>query len=134
MGLVAWHAQLADIVAGPAVIGAVALPWLVAFVATQVVEVPIYLLAQRRGPSERNLSARLWIAFAPSAITHPIAWGLGLILHPFWVHALVAETFAVVVEALWLRRRGVPQATWWSLTANAASVAIFIFARSLLRG
>jgi len=37
-----------------------------------------------------------------------------------------------VIEALWLRRHGVPQAAWWSLTANAASVAAFIAARPLL--
>lgn len=106
--------------------------WLLAFAATQLVEIPIYLLAQRRAPAPPRFAAQLWIAFAASAITHPIAWGLGAVLRPFWLHALVAETFAVVIEALWLRRHGVPQAAWWSLTANAASVAAFIAARPLV--
>lgn len=102
--------------------------WLVAFAATQAVEVPIYLLALRQHPWRQ----RLWVAFMASAITHPIAWALGLVLRPFLVHVIVAETFAVVVEALWLRRHGVPRAPWWALTANAASVAAFIAGRSLL--
>lgn len=103
--------------------------WLVAFAATQAVEVPIYLLALRGRPWRQ----RLWVAFMASAITHPIAWSLGLVLHPFVVHVIVAETFAVGVEALWLRVYAVPKAFWWALTANAASVAAFIAGRSLLR-
>jgi hypothetical protein len=97
--------------------------------ATQAVEVPIYVRALHGRPWR----LRLWVAFMASAITHPIAWALGPVLDPFVLHLLVAEAFAVGVEALWLRRHGVPQAVWWSLTANAASVAIFIAGRSLLR-
>lgn len=137
MEFVATLAAAADIVDSPA--DPAIARWLVAFAATQLVEIPIYLFAQRRHPLAQRratapprLAAQLWIAFAASAITHPIAWGLGAVLRPFWVYALVAETFAVVIEALWLRRHGVPQAAWWSLTANAASVAAFIAARPLL--
>jgi hypothetical protein len=103
--------------------------WLVAFAATQAVEVPIYVLALR----EHAWRQRLWVAFMASVITHPIAWAMGFVLHPFVLHAIVAETFAVVVEALWLRRHGVPKAVWWALTANAASVAVFIAGRSLVQ-
>lgn len=100
-----------------------------AFVATQVVEMPIYVLAQRGSPWSR----RLGVAFMASTITHPIAWAMGLVLQPFLLHVLVAEAFAVTVEALWLRRWGVERAFWWALTANASSVAIFIVGRSLLQ-
>jgi hypothetical protein len=103
--------------------------WLVAFAVTQAVEVPIYLLALREHPWRQ----RLWVAFMASVITHPIAWAMGFVLHPFVLHVIVAETFAVVVEALWLRHHGVPRALWWALTANAASVAVFIAGRSLLQ-
>lgn len=121
---------LADVIDGPAPLlpGLRWSQWLVAFAATQAVEVPIYLLALRGRPWPQ----RLWIAFMASTITHPIAWGLGLVLHPFLVHVLVAETLAVVGEALWLRHHAVPKALWWSLTANATSVAVFIAGRSLL--
>lgn len=103
--------------------------WIVAFAATQAVEVPIYLLALR----DRPWRQRLWVAFMASAITHPVAWAMGLVLRPFLVHVIVAETFAVAIEALWLRHHGVPRALWCALTANAASVAVFIAGRSLLR-
>jgi hypothetical protein len=103
--------------------------WLVAFAVTQAIEIPIYLLSLRDRPWEQ----RLWVAFMASMITHPIAWAMGLVLRPFVLHVIVAETFAVVVETLWLRHHGVPRALWWSLTANAASVAVFIAGGSLVR-
>ena len=104
------------------------LRWSIAFAATQVVEVPIYVYATRGRPWR----SRIWIAFMASTITHPIAWALGFVLHPFAVHVLVAEAIAVGVEAWWLHRHGIERAFWWSLTANAASVAAFIGVRSLL--
>jgi hypothetical protein len=112
--------------------GGVGMPWsrwLLAFAVTQAVEIPIYLLSLR----ERPWKQRLWVAFMASAITHPIAWAMGIVLHPFVLHVIVAETFAVVVESLWLRHHGVPRALWWALTANAASVAVFIAGSSLVR-
>lgn len=103
--------------------------WVVAFAFTQLVEVPVYVLALR----DRPWRQRLWVAFMASTITHPIVWAMRWVLRPFSLYVVVAETFAVVVEALWLRRHGVRVAHWWSLTANAASVALFIGAHSLLR-
>lgn len=44
---------------------------------------------------------------------------------------LLAETFAVVTEAPWLRRFGVRHAFWWSLCANAASVAVGLSLRAV---
>jgi len=103
--------------------------WPLAFAMTQLVEVPLYLLAQRGRP----WGSRLWVAFMASAITHPIVWALGLVLRPFLLYAIVAEALAVAIETLWLRRHDVPRAFWWALTANAASVAVFIGGRTLLR-
>jgi hypothetical protein len=94
--------------------------WLLAFLMTQVIEIPIYLLATR-GQSWRR---RLWIAAMASTITHPIVWSLASVIRPYLLYVLVAEAFAVLVEALWLRHHGVRQAFWWSLTANATSVAV----------
>jgi hypothetical protein len=97
--------------------------WFLAFSTTQVVEIPIYLGATAGRPWRR----RLWIAAMASTITHPIVWTTGLVIRPYLpylLYVLIAETFAVVVEALWLRHHGVQQAFWWSLTANATSVAV----------
>lgn len=100
------------------------LHWLAAFAVTQLVEVPIYLRAQRR----------FGVAFGASAITHPIVW---FVVPAFWRGGgylgmvLVAEAFAVITEAVWLRRFGVRHAFWWSLLANASSVAIGLSIRAL---
>ncbi len=100
------------------------LHWTVAFAITQLVEVPIYLRAQRR----------FGVAFGASAITHPLVW---FVVPAFWHGGsyvgmvLVAEVFAVVTEALWLRRFGVRHALAWSLVANAASVAVGLSLRAL---
>jgi hypothetical protein len=103
--------------------------WLLAFAVTQAIEIPIYLWATPGRPWAR----RLWIAAMASAMTHPIVWAMGWVIRPYLLYVLVAEMFAVVVEALWLRYHGVPQPLWWALTANATSVAVFIGGQSLVR-
>ncbi len=101
----------------------VILRWGVAFAVTQLVEVPIYLRAQRR----------FGVAFGASAITHPMVW---FVVPALWRGGsylgmiIVAEAFAVLTEALWLRRFGVCHALAWSLFANAASVAIGLSLRA----
>jgi hypothetical protein len=92
---------------------------------TQAVEVPIYT---------RALRGRWTVAFAASLITHPVVW-FGF---PAWCQSLgyvrevlLAEAFAVAVEALWLRLWGVRRSVWWSLGANAASVAVGLTSRAL---
>ncbi len=103
--------------------------WLVAFAITQAVETPIYVRAQ---PGQR-WPRRLAVAFGASAVTHPFVWFVPRTLFGDWVvYVLVVEAFAVVVEALWLRAFGVARAGWWSLLANAASVAIGFGLRALL--
>lgn len=109
--------------------------WLVAFAITQMVECPIYVRAFR---------VRLPVAFAASAITHPFVcfffpwlwekiYVALMVAHPgfslsatayFVVFGAIAEPFAVVVEALWLRRaaRLSPRrALVASVVANTAS-------------
>lgn len=103
------------------------LRWLVAFAITQAVETPIYVRAQ---PGVR-WPRRLAVAFGASAITHPLVWLAPREAFGSWIgYVLAAETFAIVVEALWLRAFGVARAGWWSLLANAASVAIGLALRA----
>ena len=124
--------------------------WLLAFAFTQAVEVPVYVRAL--GPG-RRLAGRALIAFGASAITHPIVWfalprlwerlylalvGLsaGFVIRAplarYACMALLAETFAVVVEWAYLRGFGVRRAWLWSLGANGASVTLGLASRALL--
>lgn len=94
--------------------------WLVAFALTQAVEVPIY--AGLAIPGRRRIAK----ALVPSALTHPVVW---FVLAPAWTGSWaamvgVAETFAVVAEALVLRALGARRPLAWSLAANAASLAV----------
>lgn len=88
--------------------------WLVAFVLTQALEMPIYL----------RVSRSLRVAFFASAMTHPIVWFVFPVLAawlPWTAVVLLAEAFAVVVEAWWLKANGVERALFWSLVTNAFS-------------
>jgi hypothetical protein len=111
------------------------LRWLVAFAITQAVECPIYI---------RAFGVRPLVAFGASAITHPVvcfvaprvweaiyAWAVAA--HPamalgndayFVGYGVLAETFAIVVEALYLARwarLGLRRGALASIVANAAS-------------
>lgn len=99
--------------------------WLAAFALTQLIEIPVHARALRGDP-------RRWLyAFAASAITHPFVYvGFTLLMTPgTFRYALVAESFAVGVEAWWLHRCAngrltIIDALLWSLVANASSVAV----------
>jgi hypothetical protein len=116
--------------------------WLGGFAFTQVVEVPIYAwCAQGRG-----LVERLAIAFGASALTHPIVWftikdlfygpdafELGLEGEPKWIaYAVVAESFAVGIEALYLRACEVQKPFVTALGANLLSVGLGLLSREWL--
>lgn len=107
-----------------------ALGWLGAFVATQLLEMPIHARALR--PRGR---AHAWsAAFMASALTHPFVYlSYPALAHRLgWAPALLlVEGFAVVVEAAWLRRLGARDALLWALVANATSVAIAAWVRAL---
>jgi len=99
--------------------------WLKAFLLTQLLEMPVYVFGMGK---EKSLPSRLAIAFGASALTHPIVWFVFPRLRPvgvsFVAMLVVAEIFAVVAEAFYLRWCGVRRAFLWSLLANAFSVAI----------
>jgi hypothetical protein len=99
--------------------------WAMAFLFTQMVEVPIYAVGLRVG---------LLPAFGASAITHPVLWFVifpTLHLSYFWL-IVVGESFAVLVEAAYFaflfRRR---RALLWSALANAASFGTGMLSRWL---
>lgn len=101
--------------------------WLAAYLGTQFVEVPIYLRATG------GRWAESWLA---STWTHPLVWFVFPALIPpgwgYWGMVAASETFAVVVEAIWLASRGVRSAWLWSLGANGASLILGLLARQTL--
>lgn len=115
--------------------------WLSAFVFTQLVEMPVWLYALRRHRAPWR--SRIAVAFGASCLTHPIVW----FVMPWAAMALyrtalraggpaldetgrtlvyggLAEGFAVLAEALYLRGFRVRRPLRWSLLANAASVIV----------
>jgi hypothetical protein len=99
--------------------------WLAAFVFTQLVEIPIYAVALR---------ARLPVAFGASAITHPIVWFVifPFVPLPYLGRIVLAESFAVVAEAMYFRLLlGRPRVWPWALAANAASFGTGLLSRWL---
>ena len=100
--------------------------WLVAFFFTQLFEMPIYWKATRS----------LQVAFLASALTHPVVWFVFPVLMEFgvsyWPMVGLAELFAVLVVAWWLRFNGVRYAFLWSLAANALSATCGFVLRELL--
>lgn len=102
--------------------------WLAAFALTSIIEVPIYMraLLKREGdaPALASRPAALAVAFAASAITHPVVWFVMPRLIPgrYVLMVLVAECFAIAVEAAWLRGFGLRRALLWATFTNATSV------------
>ncbi len=99
--------------------------WLVAFLFTQMVEVPVYV---------RGLRVGILPAFGASAITHPILW---FVIFPYLPLSylgliVVGEAFAFLVEAAYFKflfRR--PRALLWSALANGASFGTGMLSRWL---
>ena len=100
--------------------------WLVAFFFTQLFEMPIYWKATRS----------LRVAFFASAMTHPIVWFVFPMLMDhrvgYWPMVVLAEMFAVLGEAGWLRFNGVPRPLLWSFGANVFSVGCGFALRELV--
>lgn len=101
--------------------------WLLAYLGTQLVEVPLYLRATG------NRWAVSWLA---STWTHPVVWFLFPKLIPlhwgYWGMVAAAETFALLVEAGWLAFCGLRSALVWSLGANGASLVLGLISRQTL--
>lgn len=92
-------------------------PWFIAFVSTQIIEVPVY----RWGFKIPVIDAVL-----ASCFTHPIVWFVIPQLIPlsnYWLFFAVAEAFAVLAEALWFFLRGHRNPLLASFAANAASAS-----------
>lgn len=106
--------------------------WLAAFTITQLIEIPVYFYAFR----ELNFSRlkRISVAFGASAITHPVVWFIFPVLLPSSHVAMVvaAETFAVIVEAAYLRAFGLRMYFSWSLVANSLSFGSGLLLRKLI--
>jgi len=136
--------------------GAVISAWFSAFVLTQAIEVPIYLMALRRRAEARgtvlapeSLRWRFGFGFLASMATHPYVWFVipALFSSRLWLatttawpallpwrHALffvTAESFAVLAEALLLRALRVRRPLLWALVANAASAGTGMLTRAL---
>lgn len=99
--------------------------WLLAFLFTQMVEVPIYWIGLRVG---------ILPALGASAITHPILWfAVFPYLHlPYIWLIVIGESFALLVEAAyfgWIFRR--PRALLWSALANGTSFGAGMLSRWL---
>jgi hypothetical protein len=115
--------------------------WLGGFAFTQIVEVPIYAWCAQKRP----WVDRLAIAFGASALTHPIVWftirdlfygphaiAFGLTGEPKWIaYAVVAESFAVGIEAIYLRACDVPKPFVTALGANLMSVGLGLLSRQM---
>lgn len=114
-------------------------PWLSAFGLTQLVEMPLYVRALRermppdQAPAIERLPVALAVAFGASALTHPVVWFVmpALIPGAWLVMVMVAELFAILVEAAWLRAFGLRRALAWAAFTNASSVLVGITTRHL---
>jgi hypothetical protein len=105
--------------------------WAEAFAFTQLCELPVWTLAfKRAGDAESWLEAAV-LAFAASAITHPVVWFVFPLLPvPYWWMVAAAETFAVGVEAIYAWRFRVKRALLWSFAANALSAGLGLWLRT----
>lgn len=116
--------------------------WFDAFVFTQAVEIPAYVLAirhaQRTGHADRprTLFWQIVLAFGASAITHPQVWYvIPRIPSTSYVEYLIrAETFAVVVEAFYFYSFHIVymrRALAWAFVVNALSAGLGFLSRDL---
>ena len=100
---------------------------------TQAVEIPIYTYALHLDGPKRRVLDRMLIAFGASAITHPFVWFLfPRLTSDYHLMVLEAETFAVVVEAIYLWAFGLRSALLWSLLANMTSAGLGFASRYFL--
>lgn len=93
--------------------------WLTAYLTTQAIEVPLYLVAGRGIPA-----ARRWgFALGASTVTHPVVWFAFPWETVSWeICFLAAETFAIVAEGWIGKTTGIAHPWRWAIVANAASV------------
>lgn len=109
-------------------------PWFWAFLFTELVECPIYFVAQRA--AKRSAGLKLLVAFGASLITHPIVWFVIPVLWRdtgriggYWGMAVMAEAFAIAIEGAYLARLGLSRPWVWALGANLTSVTLGLLSR-----
>jgi hypothetical protein len=113
------------------------LGWVRAFVFTQLVEVPLYVaaLSFTRLCVKKPLWQKLGVAFLCSLVTHPVVWFVfPRIMDAYEDYVLMvieAETFAVVIEALILRRFGLRWALLVAFVTNMSSMSLGFLIRYL---
>ena|SRR5579871_6263829 len=109
--------------------------WVDAYAFTQVIEVPIWAYAlrvHRRGPQRWPVSTCAVVGFGASAITHPFVWFVfPYAVRDYWTMVILAEAFAVGVEAAYTGLLGLRRAILWSLVANGTSVLLGFASRAL---
>ena len=100
------------------------LRWLPVFVFAQVIEMPVYARPLRRAGWRRG--GLVLAAFGATALTHPFVWFLfpRVLPHVLWLRIFVSESFAVGVEAAYLRLLGVRRPLGWSLLSNLLSFGL----------
>ncbi len=92
--------------------------WFIAFLFTQVIEIPIYRWGFKISFSDAAIA---------SLLTHPIVWFVIPHFFPldnYVTFFLVAETFAIVAEAIWFFMRGYKKSLPASLLANGTSAIL----------
>jgi hypothetical protein len=95
--------------------------WLAAFLLTQAIEVPVYLIAA--GPCP--LVHRAVYAFGASCITHPIIWFcLPWETTSYVPLLIIAESFAIGIEGTWGAIWRIPRPWLASLFANLLSLGL----------
>lgn len=109
--------------------------WFGAFLFTQAVEIPVYVLALRadRG-KEFPLGKAVGLGFVATLITHPFVWFAFPSLRAsmgwgYWTYVLIAELFAVGVEAAYFRALRLPKPLAWAVVANGASAGLGLASR-----
>lgn len=120
--------------------------WRDAFLFTQAVEIPVYVIAMRQalagGHAERPRAwwSQIAVAFGASATTHPVVWFVIPRLAASFAdpsdayveYVVRAETFAFVVEAFYFYSLHVVRlrrALVWSLLANGLSAGLGFVSR-----
>jgi hypothetical protein len=119
-------------------------PWVIAFVFTQLIEIPIYTVWMTQWCGF-GTARSLAIGFAMSAVTHPAVWfllpkvyyslvesylGMNPASGSAYVGMLVVvESFAVLFEAWMLYRIGVKDSLRVSFVANMSSFGLGMLSR-----
>ena len=111
--------------------------WLLAFVWTLALELPIYTLWLHRHLRRWTLCGLVLVV---NAISHPLLWFVMPRIAPYWCYVLVGETGVVIVEALIIAAvltrslditRALAIAFAASLTANLVSTVIGLLVMSI---